>query len=203
MIKKLLLICSLVCMAASCSGPVEDASLSDRFRKEMPYTLAVLQVQWASEISDKKAGEDFRLMTSEKLLAMGYRLVPPDAVDAAYVNGNAGTLDKKRMAKMADKLGADGLVLIRVSDWDAYRIGKYAALNIEAGFSIYSKKGELIWSATHKTSEDGFSLDPEPLDIAVVKVYEPRILRFVEAIFATLPQAERPASEKTFFEWLP
>lgn len=206
MIKKFMLVCMAIFLVSSCSWTTTDNTLSDKFRKERPYTLAVLPVEWASDVPEKrKAIELFRAMSSDKLLTMGYRLVPLETVDAVYLKSDAPAMTEKPLAGMAEKLDADGLVLIQVADWDIDHLGSYASLNIEAAFSIYSKKGELIWNSSYKTSESDASpdFDSEPVDLAVVKAYEPRILRFVEAIFATLPQAEKPGSESTFFDWLP
>lgn len=202
--KKLLLLFFIVFMAVSCGGPNMEYALSDKYRSERPYTLAVLPVEWASDAPDKlMAVNHFRAMTNEKLIALGYRLVPLAAVDGAYRNNGPDGASDEVKARIAEKSGADGLVHIHIVNWDVAHIGSYASLNIEAVFSIYSKKGELIWSSSYKTSESDMSFDPEAVDVAVVKAYEPRILRLVESIFATLPQAERPAPEKTFFEWLP
>lgn len=206
MIKKLLLVCIVILLTASCGGPTADGVLADRFRKDRPYTVAVLPVEWTSDAPEKrKAISHFRTLSSEKLLAMGYRLVPLEAVDALNLNNGANALTEKQMTEAAEKLDADGLVLIRVVNWDIVRFSSYASLNIEADFSIYSKKGELIWNSSYKTSESdsSFELDAEPVDLGVVKVYEPRILRFVEAVFATLPHAEKPGNDNTFFDWLP
>lgn len=206
MIKKFMLLCMTVFLVSSCSGTTMEDTLSDRFRKERPYTLAVLPVEWASDAPEKRKATDlFRAMSSEKLLTMGYRLVPLETVDAVYLKSSANAMTEKPMAGMAEKLDADGIVLMQIEDWDIDHLGSYASLNIEAVFSIYSKKGELIWTSSYKTSESDASpdFDSEPVDIAVVKAYEPRILRFVEAVFATLPQAEKPGSENAFFDWLP
>jgi hypothetical protein len=42
------------------------------------------------------------------------------------------------------------------------------------------------------------------MELAVQKIYEPRIQRFVDAVFTTLPPGEAKAGQrKTYFQWLP
>lgn len=204
MTRKIFPVFFIMLLLAGCGGPAVDYTLSDQYRLARPYTVAVLPVEWASEApEDKDVSHLFRIMSYERLGAMGYRLVPIEAVDALYLKGGLKATAARPKPEIAGELGADGLVVVRVNGWDKGALAGYASLGMEAELAMYSMKGEQLWSADYKTSESDLSLDAEQNELAVVTAYEPRIQRFVDAVFTTLPQAEAPKSERTFFDWLP
>jgi len=204
MTRKILPVFCILLFLAGCGGPAVDYTLSDQYRLARPYTVAVLPVEWASDApEDKDVSHLFRTMSYERLGAMGYRLLPLEAVDALYLKGGLKATAARPKQEIATELGVDGLVVVRVVEWDKGTLASYASLGIKAELAIYSSKGVSLWSAGYKTSESDASLDAEPIEMAVVKAYEPRIQRFVDAVFTTLPQAEIPRSERTFFDWLP
>ena len=72
--------------------------------------------------------------------------------------------------------------------------------------------GEVLAKTTHYRGYLGdeldfladLGLDSRPMELAVHQAFEPRIQRFVDAVFSTLPPREAEESQrKTYFQWLP
>jgi len=126
-----------------------------------------------------------------------------DEVDKAG-NGQPDWFVGKPVHEIAALLKADSVLFIRIKEWDKDNLLPYKSLNIEAAFELHSAVGKVLWKAEYSTSEADLGLDSRPMELAVHNAFEPRIQRFVDAVFSTLPPGEADTSQrKTYFQWLP
>lgn len=209
MIKKIPPLFFFLLLMYGCGGYGVTSTVSDQYRMIRPHTVAVLPVEWTASIAaddkatDKNVSYLFRTMVFEKLHSMSYKLITLETVDDLYLKSGRKVVAARPVNELADALGVDAVMAIRVTDWDTGTLATFASLKVKAVMEMRSNKGVLLWSAAYETSESDAGLDSEPVEMAVVKAYEPRIQRFVDAIFSTLPQADVPSAETKFFEWLP
>lgn len=213
MIKKIFPLFFSLLLMYGCGGSGVTFTVSDQYRMIRPYTVAVLPVEWtastaaegnaADKATDKNVSYLFRTMVFEKLNSMSYKLITLETVDDLYLKSGRKATSARPVNEIADALGADAVMTIRVTGWDTGSLATFASLKVKAVTEMRSNKGDLLWTAEYETSESDAGLDSEPVEMAVVKAYEPRIQRFVDAIFSTLPQADVPSTETKFFEWLP
>lgn len=190
---------------SACSHNVKF-ELSKSYQEAKPYVIAVAPVVWDNEpdLSDKNvenAASLFRTMTFERLRRMDYGLIRLEDVDKAH--SALGGAETAKPADIAKALNADAVLFIRVTSWDTSLFVTYSALKVKARFELYGKDGKELWHATYKTKESDLRLDTKPAELAVIKAYEPRVQRFIDAVFSTLPPGEPPSDRRTFFEWLP
>ncbi|MBZ0221312.1 MAG: hypothetical protein K8I01_12890 [Candidatus Methylomirabilis sp.] len=201
--KKLLTAILLALMLGGC-GPAVRHVITDGYAKAAPGKVAVLPVVW----EEKAPGEAedisrlFRAMSVEKLAGLKYLTVPLEEFEKGGLK--ADDWASRPTNEAAALLGADALLYIRVTDWDKDSFLPYASLSIEASFELRSAAGQLLWKADHRSRESDLNLDRAPMHLAMYKAYEPRVQKFVDAVFTTLPpgKAEERA-KKTYFKWLP
>ncbi len=181
-------------MLYGCAGPVRHALTPD-FAEKGPRTIVILPVQW----EDKKTAEDsyatglLRLMAAEKLKAMGYSPVDMKADDEESPQN------------------ADAAVNIKIMKWDRDAVTGYASLRVKASFSLASGKDKTLWSAVYDETDFDLKLDRESNELAVIKAFEPRLQRIIDAVFSTLPKAATNAEgsktdgagTKKYYDWLP
>ncbi len=204
MIRRYLILTALLAVMYGCANPVKS-TLSPRYNDSRPYTIAIAPVAWEgqSDGEDKEIARLFRTMTGEKLNAMNYRVVAPEDPEIKKPDSQAKDVAGLSRQLAAD-LDSDAVLYIHITGWDKDRMVTYAALAVKARFEIYSSGGEPLWRAEYSTKESDLRLDKKPLEMAVIKIYEPRVQRFVDAVFSTLPQGGVPKrAQKTFFQWLP
>ena len=183
-------------MLSGCSAV--DYSVSEKFADVKPYTIVVMPIDWTGAGEPKAAGKDvtrlFKSMAIEALKSKRYNVSTDETLPGAAV---------KKPAEAAKAAGADAALVIRMNEWDASEVLSYASLNIRATIEMHSKDGELLWRVEYATSESDAGLDASTVEAGVIKTYEPRVQRFVDAAFSTLPQAALPDKRGRFFEWLP
>lgn len=194
---------TLITLLSGCAAGVTH-TLYDEYGKSKPYTSAVLPVVWDGGPEDTKEAAAvaglFRKMSLEKMSLMNYRMLPLDETDRRLVGAaNADKLSKEEVAA----LKTDSALRVRIVKWNSSSLASYSALTVKALFSLYSKDGELLWEAAYATKESDLKLDAEPMELAILKAYEPRLQRFVDMALATLPVAKEPEGSETFFQWLP
>lgn len=202
MIKRLSCILFLAVLLAGCSNSVKTA-ISERYGAHSPKTVAVAPVVWQAEGESKDAGNTFRTMTAEKLKELNYRVVPLSAVDDTYVKLGSSYMAARNPSELAALFGADAVLFIKIKQWNIDRFVTYASLKVEADYELYSATGERLWRAGYSTRDADLRLDIKSMEYAIIKAYEPKVQRFVDAIFTTLPQANTRSDERTFFQWLP
>ncbi|MDO8426380.1 MAG: hypothetical protein Q7T24_02555 [Deltaproteobacteria bacterium] len=205
MIRRSFILISLLAILYGCGSTVKSA-LSPRYNEFRPYTVAVAPVIWKgqAEGEDKNIAQLFREMTADKLRAMNYRVLPLDAVDDKVRQLGPEKAKEAGPKELAADLNADAVLYIRITGWDKDRVATYASLVVGAAFELYSSGAEMLWRADYSTKESDFRLEKKPLELAVIKIYEPRVQRFIDAVFSTLPEGSAPAqAQKTFFQWLP
>ena len=202
--KKTLVSIALLLILAAC-GPAIKHTLSPEYGQISPKKVVILPVVW--EIKSVQETEAisllFRKMSLEKLRSLNYAPVSLDEVDKAG-EGVSDWFVGKPVHEIAGKLNADSVLFIRVTDWDPDSFISYKSLEIAASFELASALGKSLWKAEFSTKEADLGLDSRPMELAVQKIYEPRIQRFVDAVFTTLPPGEAKAGQrKTYFQWLP
>lgn len=192
----------LFALLSGCAPRVEYA-VDREFTVVRPKTVAIAPVKWSAEATGDSPGIAgyFRAMSAERLKRLNYAVAPIDEVDRVYAadTGLAGAAPDEA----ARALGVDTVLYIEVTEWDADMFLTYASLSIKAGFDLYSATGAKLWSASYGTSEADFALDRESVELAVLKIYEPRVQRFVDAVFSTLPPNEARVEKRRYFDWLP
>jgi len=202
--KKTIVSIALFLALAGC-GPAIKHTVSPEYAQISPKRVVVLPVVWEQQAAPE-AGDIsllFRKMSSERLGLLNYSAVPLDEVDKAG-NGQPDWFVGKPVHEIAALLKADSVLFIRIKEWDKDNLLPYKSLNIEAAFELHSAVGKVLWKAEYSTSEADLGLDSRPMELAVHNAFEPRIQRFVDAVFSTLPPGEADTSQrKTYFQWLP
>lgn len=204
MIKRYFMIAAALLVMYGCANPVKS-TLSPRYNDSRPYTIAIAPVAWEgqSEGEARDIARLFSAMTGEKLRSMNYRVVATEETETTAPGPKAQ--DAANLSRqLAANLNSDAVLYIHVTGWDKDRLATYAALVVKARFELYSSAGEPLWKAEYSTKESDLRLEKKPLELAVIKIYEPRVQRFVDAVFSTLPMGSVPRqTQKTFFQWLP
>lgn len=202
---------SVLVLLASCSGKVRY-TLSQELTTARPYTVAVLPVIWVAEETDYAGGIKrlMRTMSLERLRALNYGTVSIEEVDkhsliAEKIIPKVGnsTFVALRPEEAAKLLDVDTILYIKLTEWDEDRFVTYVSLKMAATFELYSATGNLLWQAEYSTSESDIRLDKESMELAVIRTYEPRIQRFVDAVFSTLPRNAPRLKKERYFDWLP
>lgn len=202
-LKGLLLTIFLILAAAGCAKPVRS-DLSAQYSAIRPYRIAVLPVIPETRTLENDAAWLMRKLSFERLRSMGYQPIDLEVIDEEYSKLGTGWFAGKKPADVAEHFGADSVLYIRVNEWDRDTFVTYISLDISAEFEVWSANNSRLWRAQYSKSEGDIRLDRESLKLALLKAYEPRIERFVDTVFSTLPQAEAPQEAKrTFFQWLP
>jgi len=201
---------SLLLMLAAGCGRAVKFDLKEGFGGLSVSRVAILPVA-GHPGGEARIKELFRGFSSDRLEKRNYGVVPFSEVDEAYEGHGgrkAGDL-AAAAARVAGLTGSDAVLVIRITKWDESIFSAYASLKVGAEFTLYSAASEVLWRAEYGTKESDFRLDREQLDLGVLKVYEPRIERIVETVFATLPRAlpapaekKEPATGKRYFDWL-
>lgn len=183
-------------MQAGCSNAVRF-TLSDDYVNQGPYTVVVLPVKAHIVLGPREKGIKalFRDYAAQRLNAMGFSPIAFNDDDAKY----AGVSPKEAAAM----LGADAALNIRLTGWEESSFVTYAGLEMSAVFELYGKDGSILWQASYSTKESDITLEKAPLELALIKAYEPRIERFVDAVLSTLPRPQRPGAKDGYFQWLP
>ncbi len=187
-------------VVSGCSnGPVY--TISDDYRSVPPRTVVVLPV--GGTVEDANVKRLFRLMTFERLKSMNYAVFDLEEVDEKYLRLGSGRFKEMSPAEVSKLFGADAVLYTTITEWEEKLLVTYASLEIEADFELFSRKGKRLWEATYSTKESDIKMDKTTIEVTVIKVYEPRIQRIVDAAFSTLPFRPGGKEEKRFFDWLP
>ena len=190
------LIFFLILTHTGCSNAVRF-TLSDDYVNQGPYTVVVLPVKAHAALGPREKGIKalFRDYAAQRLKAVGFSPVAFNDDDAKYAGASP-----KEAAAMA---GADAALHIRLTGWEESSFVTYAGLEMSAVFELYGKDGSVLWQASYSTKESDITLEKAPLELALIKAYEPRIERFVDAMLSTLPRPQRPGAKDGYFQWLP
>lgn len=197
----------VIVWSGGCGTPVKY-DVSPVLKARTPRKVAVLPVIWHDAIQpeSKDISRLFKVMTAERLTAMGYEVMPLDQTDTEVKALGAHWFKEKTASDIARMLKADAVIYINVTLWDLDRLLAYAGLKVEADYEMDSFDGEKLWAAKYATKESDLSLDKGQIELAVFKTYEPRVRRFVDAVLSTLPKPEAVPVRKEkedYFKWLP
>lgn len=200
--KKTVISIFLALLLFGCGAAVKH-TVSGEYNQVSPKRIAVMPLIWEGRATTGR--EDisllFRKMASQKLETLNYSTVSLEEVNKA---GEPGWFSGKPPHEVANRLNADSVLYIRVTKWNVESLATYKALKIGAIFELHSAYGKLLWTAEFETSEADLGFDSQPMELAVHKAFEPRVQRFVDAVFTTLPAGEAKESQrKTYFQWLP
>lgn len=200
--RRILAMVLLALVLSGCGSTVRHA-ISDRYAQASPQRIAVMPLVWEGH-ADPEAQEIsylFRKMASDKLRLLNYATVPFDEIEKGLSGRNVFSMKPHEVAALYN---ADSVLYIRLDRWDKDRLVTYASLSISAAFELHSATAGELWKAEYSTKESDIRLDGKPMELALIKAYEPRIERFIDAVFTTLPAGEtRDRSRKTYFQWLP
>lgn len=203
--KKIIALAVVLISSAGCGNAVKH-SISRDYAQVGPQRAVILPLIWESG-ADADANEIsylFRKMSADKLRSLNYRTVPLEEIDKLAQENGKDWFEGKAPHEIAGLLKADSVLYIRVKEWDKDTFLTYASLGISAGFELYSANGLKLWNADYSTRESDLSLDKKTMELALHKAYEPRIQRFVDAVFTTIPAGTaEETSRKTYFQWLP
>lgn len=190
----------LLLTLAGCGNSV-NYTLSQGFRPDMAATVAVMPVLWdAGEGAEKEEiGKLFRSIAVENLRVRGYGVKRAEAVDSRlqeFIDLNPGDI--------ASALGVDAVLFLHVNKWKTRVFANYAALNIEALYTLYSSRNSAtLWSAIYATGESDIRFDKATLKLSIIEIYEPRIARLTNSVFDTLPVYEGVQKQERLYDWLP
>ncbi|MBI5970006.1 MAG: hypothetical protein HY884_02500 [Deltaproteobacteria bacterium] len=194
---------------AGCSNSV-TYTLSEQYAQTAKMGVAVLPVEWPASIweggrfsaaEDKAVSYLFRTMVYEKLKTKNLRPVALETIDEAYLKAGKSSLSGKTPQELAALFNADSVLSVKITGWDKTTLGGYASLTIDASFEMHGSEGTSLWVAQYSTKESDLRLDAASVEYSVIKAHEPRIQRFVDAVFSTLPDS--PARQDGYFQWLP
>lgn len=192
-----------VALLCGCGHAVKH-TVSPDYERVRPRTVAVVPVIWGQAYAvdeNAEAARTFDGMIAEKLRSLGYKVTALDKADKRIEDLRALANDP---GGLASSLGVDTVLYPQITGWDVDRLATYASTSLKARFSLYSADGTKLWKAEYDTKDFDIKLDSRPLELAVIEAYEPRMQRFIDIVFSTLPRSEAPAeTEKRFFDWLP
>jgi hypothetical protein len=212
------------------AGCAKGASfrLDKNYSMVRPASIAVLPTITLHEAPDISFAEDFddfkdeaqaailiRKILEDKLKLKGYAVLAPLEVDKIYNRAMAKGYDESRKMgreELASLFGTQAVIFSEITHWDSTRMANYASLKVGAHLELYLSDGTMLWNADQNTREADVRLDKPSLEFAIIKAYEPRIERIIDAILATLPA--RPVTDKErvlqgteekegYFDWLP
>jgi hypothetical protein len=203
--KKIILLLALIILPTGCAKKVAF-ELSDELSRYKPVSVVVMPVTVDSD-PEKIEADVLRLVRStaqDKLLEKGYSSFPLEDTDKQL---NARNLLGKEKLPAPRTLGpifqADAVLYTRITEWNEDQLASYASLKIGVQFMLYSANGTLLWEGSYSTKHSDFRLDASATELGVLKAYEPRIQRIEDAVFLTLPAAQRQKERKEFYRWLP
>ncbi len=202
--KKILVAIVIAISLAGC-GPAVKRTVSPDFEQLVPYRVVVLPVIWERTATDEaeQISSLFRQMSAEKLSTLNYQTVPFEDVERAGA-GQKDWFTGKQPHEIAAPFNADAVLYIRLIDWNADSLAPYAALKIKAAYVMRSATGQTLWTAEYRSKEADLNIDKTPMHLTMHKAYEPRVQRFVDAIFTTLPEGRlQEKTRKQYFKWLP
>lgn len=204
MIKKIFLILAAGFIFTGCGNAVKN-TLSEQYQVTRPYKIAVLPVIWEHQSTDdvNDVSYLFRVMSADKLRGMNYKVLPLQEIDDRFIKEGRSAFFEKKPEEIARLFEADAVLYTKVIEWDKTSFVTYASLDMEAAFEMYSSSGSLLWTAEYATGESDLRLDSASAEYVVLKAYEPRVQRFIDIVFTTLPAGVAPKEAKQYFQWLP
>lgn len=188
-----------VLAVCGCSYPVEY-TLSEDYQSARPVTVALMPVDGVTD--DPEIRFLFRKVTLDKLVSMNYRVLPLEEVDEKYARLGSARISSMDPAELPAAFGVDGVLLVEITEWKEKIFIPYGALKIGARFKLYSRDGQKLWEAEYSTKESELAFDRGQMELSVIKTYEPRLQRVVDAIMGTLPMAGNLKRDKMYYDWL-
>lgn len=186
--------CLLLGACALFFGPVES-TLAPDFARRCPVRVAVLPV--ANETLYTEGPPLIRAQVEKLFESRGYELVPASKVDEILEDRleivYGGQTDAVEPARLAELLGADGLVYTKLIEWSRTRIVERDQMAVGAEFELKSAASkDLLWRARHEVyrrAEPRSVFDP-PERREDTQEFLALVKDLVRDVGATLP--ERP-----------
>jgi hypothetical protein len=191
-----------VVIATGC-GKTVSYRLSDEYAISSPKSVAILPLASDVKNADRESLQLFRSAIYSKLKEKNFRVLPLTIVDDAAVKLGVDYVAHMKPNEAAALFKTDAVLYGTLSDWDVDAFVTYASLKVGASFALYSSDGTRLWKASYDTTERDTRFDKTQLELAVVKAYEPRIQRIVDAVFYTLPPVKIMSEKKRYYDWLP
>ena len=204
MTKKILLL-ALIILITGCAKKV-SYELSDDMARFKPVSVLVMPVTIESDTEKIQADvlELVRSTAQEELLDKGYTSF--SLVDTDTLLREKNFLGKEKLPAprtLGPLFKTDAVLYTRITQWNEDQLASYASLKIGIQFMLYSTKGTLLWESSYVTKQSDFRFDADATELGVLKTYEPRIQRIEDAVFRTLPAAERKEKRQELYRWLP
>lgn len=192
-----------VFVAATGCGKTVSYKLSNEYAISNPRSIAILPLSSDVKDADREGLQLFRQAIYSKLKEKNMRVVPISVVDDAAVKLGVDYLARMKPHEACALFKTDAVLYGTLSEWDVDTFVTYASLKVGASFALYSSDGTRLWKASYDTTERDARFDKTQVELAVVKAYEPRIQRIVDAVFYTLPPAKVITEKKSYYDWLP
>lgn len=221
-----ILAAALLLTATGCANKAAY-NISPSYYPLKPRSIAVMPVEWPPGVmklgwEDKgegalkghseKISETFELIINRRLRSQGYSTLPVERSSVSFSGYSApppleshieaSPIRSAEAKVLASSLGVDGIMFTTMADWDESTIYTYASFKVSALFELYSKEGTRLWRSSYKLSRRELNLDIEPAEYAVIKIFEPKLQRFVDSVFITLPEGDGEVKKREHFNWL-
>lgn len=177
-----------------------DYKLSKEYKAIEPRTIVIMPTSGAK--ADIEARDLFRAAVLKKLAIKNYYVTPLTQIDNRFKRLGAEQTALLTPEEVCSLFKADAVLYPEITTWNKNLLLTYGSLRVGARFKLYAKNGSLLWKGSFKTREFDIRFDRDQVKLAIVKAYEPRIQRIVEAVFLTLPSRDFKQHEKEFFRWL-
>ena len=203
--KKKLLLLIVLFLSAGCAKTV-SFNISENYAIKNPASVIVMPVIMKDMPEEEKTqiSNLFRATVQEKLHEKHYATIPVEKVDKEL--SSKGLLKEGKLPApqlVAPLFKSDAVLYTRITKWNEDSVVTYASLKIAAEFLLYSTNGDLLWEGSFSTKESDFRMDKDATELGILKAYEPRIQRIVDAVFLKLPQPRIRSKKQDFFKWLP
>ncbi len=184
MIRTATLLCALAilaaCSAAPERAPVDETSTAPGFAAAAIVDIAVVRAV-CPEGSDELLGPDLRAAARKALINDKSYAVPVDSfVDGVIAQKNV------EPARAAEAMGSDGVLAIRLEQWDAGAFMGSGRITASATATLYGKNGVELWKHTLKDRAVlyGGTVNGSNYREAIVAVTR----TFAAEVLATLPR---------------
>lgn len=205
----------LVLSSYGCTTHNVRHTLSPAYGKAAPVSIVALPAAWkvapaAASDEEKRVGRIISDLVVERLKSRNYTMAAIDDASVKAGEGLKGAVDARKYAEIARAHKVDAIVATVITDWKkSSSVAGYVSLKFESDFIMVAANGELLWSAHSEAKESDLPVplsvrsDREAVEISVLKAYEAKLQRYVDAVFSTLPPMTTAAQRKTYFDWLP
>lgn len=189
----------LIILLSSCSSKLKH-KVKDEFFEKKIQKLLIADVQ-SDRLEVREGARELLFdLTGKALIEKGYEVFGFQDGEGLDIKKK---IKKKDIEDILNDCDCDGLLTIRYKTWKETSFITYVSFKTKVEYKLYSKEGELLWKALYKQKDSDLRLHKEPVEYALIKAFEPTILRIVSASIFAMPNPVLSSSDETFFQWLP